>query len=450
MNSRRRGGHPWSRPATDQPASDQPATDLPATDQPATDLQAAKRQAAKRQAPKGPAVGVVALMVTLALVMAGCSASSSSAATAVSHGDTVPTVSALGPTSFTGPGPFAAGEATLPLSSGGPRVEVWYPATRASVTGRTQASYNVEEWLPASIRALIPSGFTGAVYKTNAYRDVPVAPGRFPLVVFTHGYSGFRDQSTFLTSRLASWGFVVTSADLPDNDLTAVLSGATNPGIGADVAEQQHTISLMATENGASSGRFKGHVDMSRIAAIGHSLGGAVSEALAAADHRVTTFIGMAGATVGSFGQTPSGAASEVPKQPGMLMVGTTDQVVSPTGIAAAFTSMVTPKRLVTLHNFGHLVFSDICEIGAGQGGLLAIANEVHITIPPNLMKLASDGCASPDTPVTNGWPAIRQAVTAQLRHALGFDPSLDGLTGLRSAFPQTVVRNVYVAGPSS
>jgi hypothetical protein len=106
---------------------------------------------------------------------------------------------------------------------------------------------------------------------------------------------------------------------------------------------------------------------------------------------------------------------------------------------------MATPKRLVTLHSFGHLVFADICDIGAGQGGLLAIAAQVHITVPQNLKKLASDGCLAPDTPVKAGWPAVRQAVTAQLRHVFGFDPSLAGLTGLRSAFPASVVQNVYV-----
>jgi hypothetical protein len=189
---------------------------------------------------------------------------------------------------------------------------------------------------------------------------------------------------------------------------------------------------------------------MSRVAAIGHSLGGAISEALAAADPRVSTFIGMAGATVGSFGQTTSGPTSIVPDKPGMLMVGTADQIASPTGIAKAFTAMKEPKRLVTLHDFGHLVFSDICEIGAGKGGLLAIASEVHITVPPSLKTLASDGCNAPDTPVAEGWPVIRQSVTAQLRHVFGFDSSLAGLTGLKAAFPETVSRNVYIGGSTS
>ncbi|MGA3147462.1 MAG: dienelactone hydrolase family protein [Acidimicrobiales bacterium] len=389
------------------------------------------------------------ILIALALISAGCSTSGSAPATTVIHGDTVPTVAQLGPTSFTGPGPFAAGVTTLPLEANGPLVEVWYPATPASVKGHTQASYNVASWLPPALRALIPAHFDGAIYRTDAYRGVPVASGRFPLVVFTHGYSGFRDQSTFLTTRLASWGFVVAAADLPDNDLTAVLSGKTSQGITTDIAEQQQVITLMGG-NAQDAGMFHGHIDMSRVAAIGHSLGGAVSEGLAAADPRVTTFIGMAGATVGSFGQTTSGPTSTVPDKPGMLMVGTADQIASPTGIAKAFTAMRSPKRLVTLHNFGHLVFADICEIGAGKGGLLAIASEVHITVPPSLKTLASDGCNAPDTPVAEGWPVIRQSVTAQLRHVFGFDSSLAGLTGLKAAFPETVSRNVYIGGSTS
>ena len=391
-------------------------------------------------------IGLCLLLAAISVTAAACSSSSSSSpSSTIIDGDTVPTVTSLGPTSFTGPGPFAAGETTLHLSEG-PAVEVWYPATPGSVKGRKQASYNVEAWLPPALQALIPAGFTGAVYRTNAYRGVSLAAGRFPLVVFTHGYAGFRDQSTFLTTRLATWGFVVAAPDLPDNDLTAVLSGATSGGLGSDITEDQQTISLMTTLNSHAGSPFDKHIDPNRVAAVGHSLGGAISEGFAAADPKVTTFIGMAGATVGSFGQTTSGPTSQVPDKPGMLMVGTADQVASPAGIARAFTSMTAPKRLVTLKNFGHLVFADICEIGAGQGGLLAIAQQVHIAVPSSLKKLASDGCNAPDTPVTEGWPVIRQAVTAQLRHVFGFDASLAGLTGLQSAFPQTVSQNVYVA----
>ncbi len=398
--------------------------------------------------------GIVAAAAVL--VAAGCSSSPSSSsnppgggtATKVVHGDTVPVVGDLGPTSFTTRGPFAVGVSTLTLPSDGAPVEVWYPATHASAKA-TPVTYNVTSWLPAALQSLIPASFTTATYATDAYRGVPVAGGRFPLTVFTHGYSGFRDQSTFLTTWLASWGFVVAAPDLLDNDLTAVLSGKQSTGDSADLTEIQDTISLMATENGQSTSPFDGHLDLGRVAAVGHSLGGAASEAVAAADPRVTTFIGMAGATVGAFGQASSGPASEVPDKPGMLMVGTSDHVVEPAGITRAFHAMATPKRLVTFKGFGHLLFSDICQIAPGKGGLLALADQVHVQVPANLRPLATDGCLAPDTPVTKGWPAVRQTVTAQLRHVFGFDASAAGLTGLPAAYPGVVATSLAV-GTSS
>jgi len=91
---------------------------------------------------------------------------------------------------------------------------------------------------------------------------------------------------------------------------------------------------------------------------------------------------------------------------------------------------MVIPKRLITLTGAGHLVFADICQLAPGQGGLLAAAAAIHLSVPASLVPLASDGCSAPDTPVTDEWPVVRQAVTAQLRWVFGFDATQAGLTG--------------------
>jgi predicted dienelactone hydrolase len=351
----------------------------------------------------------------------------------------VPAVPALGPRSFTEPGPFAVGVTTLSLPGNHAPVEVWYPAAPASASGKPKVTYDVQDLLPAALKKLFPPGFQGGIYPTDAYRGVAVASGKFPLVEFTHGYSGFRNQSTFLTTRLASWGFVVAAPELLDNDLTAVLSGKKAANSGADLAEVSATIALLGRQSAASTGPFAGHVDMSKVAAIGHSLGGAASEAVATADPAVTTFIGMAGATVGSFGETSTGPGSKVPNKPGLLMVGTTDLVASPAGIAKAYDAMTAPKRLVTLAGYGHLVFADVCQIGASQGGLVGLAAGAHLSLPDNLKKLATDGCETPDRPVTTGWPVIRQVVIAQLRHVFGFDRTEAGLAALGAAYPGLV-----------
>jgi predicted dienelactone hydrolase len=352
----------------------------------------------------------------------------------------------LGPRSFTQTGPFAVGVTTLSLPGSHAPVEVWYPSARASTTGKRKVAYDVQDLLPAALKKLFPPGFKGGIYQTDAYRGVALAAGRFPLVAFTHGYSGFRNQSTFLTTHLASWGFVVAAPELLDNNLTAVLSGAKATDPGADITEVSATIALLGRQSAASSGPFAGHVDMSKVAAIGHSLGGAASEGVASADPAVTTFIGMAGATVGAFGQTSTGPASKVPDKPGLLMVGTTDRVADPASIAKAYDAMTPPKRLVTLADYGHLVFADICQIGTSQGGLVGLAAGAHLTLPDNLKKLATDGCQVPDKPVTTGWPVIKQVVTAQLRHVFGYDRSTAGLDGLGAAFPGLVTVDTTAA----
>jgi len=362
---------------------------------------------------------------------------------AASTGDHVPVVARLGPRSFTVPGPFAAGETTMSLAADGAPVEVWYPAPEGAARGRVPATYNLATWLPATLQHLLPAGFS-VTRATGASRGLPAAPGRFPLVVFAHGFSGYRDQSSFLTSWLATWGFVVAAPDLLDHDLTAVLGGQLSTSTAGDLAELGDTITLLE-QAGRAPGLLAGRVDDTKVAAIGHSLGGEASEELASIDPRVSTFIGMAGASVGGFATAQAGPAGRVPDKPGMLMVGTADQVASPAGIARAFHDMVAPKRLVLLRHAGHLAFADICELAKGSGGLLSVAAKVHITVPAQLVPLASDGCQADDLPIATGWAVIRQAVTAQLRHVFGFDPTEAGLAGLTRAFPGAVAANVAV-----
>jgi predicted dienelactone hydrolase len=415
-----------------------------------------RRSHAPRRRVAGGASGVVAVAVAVAVlgaVVITPPAGAQPAATSTRpvsthqvHGDTVPVVAHLGPTSFSGAGPYGVGETTLTLPIDHAPVEVWYPATPASVAGQPEAAYDVTEWLPAAIKSALPAGFT-VTYPSGGVRGVAVAPGRFPLVVFSHGYAGFRDQSTFLTARLASWGFVVAAPDHDSRDLTEVLGGRAATGETAkttDVQDLEVTIALMHFKDTQplQASAFHGHVDTSLVGAVGHSSGGAAVEALAAADPHVTTFIGLAGATVGSSEATKHGPASVVPQQPGMLMVGTEDHAVGESDVVGAYKRLRAPKRLVLVQNAGHLVFADVCEVGTQQGGLLAIANELHVSVPPSLLPLATDGCQPPDVPPPTAWPLVWQAVTAQLRHVFGFDRSAAGLTGLATAFPTLVAAN--------
>ncbi len=384
-------------------------------------------------------------LVLWVLSFGGCSSGRSTPAaggtpgTETVGGATVASVTHLDPTSFAAPGPWKVGEVTLALPASGGPVEVWYPASAAAVAGRTEGTYNVADWLPTGIEKLLPKGFAVS-YPSGGVRGVAAARGSFPLVLFSHGYAGFRDQSTFLTAHLASWGFVVAAPDHYSRDLTAVLGGPTGAKTKTtDVEDLEATITLMASEDRDPSSFLYNRVDTALVGAVGHSAGGTAAEALAATDRQVRVFIGLAGATVGSFGQTSSGPGSIVPRQQGMLMVGSADHVVDPATINAAYKAMNEPKRLIVLKDFGHLVFADLCEIGSSKGGLLRIAEELHLQLPSSLRTLATDGCLAPDASPPTAWPVIRQAVTAELRHAFGFDQSLSGLDGLTKAYPTVV-----------
>ena len=341
---------------------------------------------------------------------------------------TVAKVKHLGPKTFTKRGPYAVGETTLKLSTNQAPVEVWYPARKKDVRGLPRAEYDVVDWLPDFFKALVPAG-QSVTYPSGGVRGVAVARGRFPLVVFSHGYAGYRDQSSFLTAWLASWGFVVAAPDHHSRDLTKVLGGPT--GSTTDVDDLRETVTLMTKSAQARSGRFAGHIDTQLVGAVGHSAGGGAIQEFAAADRRVTTFVGLA----------PGTREGKLPRQPGLIMAGTTDGVIPSDRIISAYDKLKGPKRLVVV-NGGHHAFSDLCEVGADKGGLLAVADILHLPVPDQLKSLATDGCEPPSLPPTQAWPAIRQATVAHLRHAFGFDHSSRGLRGLVKAFPGVVTKS--------
>lgn len=332
-----------------------------------------------------------------------------------------------GPTSYAEAGPYAVGERTIKLPSG-VRVEVWYPADPAAVAGKPVATYDVADWLPPALKELLPEG-TAVTYPSGGVRGVPVADGKFPLVVFSHGYAGFRTQSSALTSALASWGFVVAAPDHPSRNLTRVLSFSSDPKA-TDVKNLRATITDIGKRSSAKGSFLHRHVAMGQIGALGHSAGGRAVETLAAVDDRVDTYIGMAP------GHDPEVVS---PDKPSLTLAATADDIITLDRIEAVWAAAPAPKQMVHIGGAGHLVFSDLCEVGSAQGGLLEIADALDIPVTGQLAKLATDGCLEPALEPTLAWPAIHHTVVAQFRRVFGIDSSDAALTGLVEAYPGIV-----------
>jgi hypothetical protein len=55
-------------------------------------------------------------------------------------------------------------------------VEVWYPATPASVAEQPEAAYDVTEWLPPVLKKLLPAGFT-VTYPSGGVRGPTLVAG---------------------------------------------------------------------------------------------------------------------------------------------------------------------------------------------------------------------------------------------------------------------------------
>jgi dienelactone hydrolase len=316
-------------------------------------------------------------------------------------------------------GPYVAGVTTLDL--GDRKVEVWYPVEPGAQGDAPRDAYYIRDWLPDYIDALLPADVNPPLV-TDAYRDVPAShDGPFPLVLFAHGFAAFRDQSTFLTAHLATWGFVVAAPDYLERGLGNALGQAPQVRYG-DVELGRATVDLVKAENARAGGLLEGVVSADRIAITGHSAGGG-SAILFGSEPDVVTFIPM------SAGVRGAGGDIALPDKPSLWLTGAADGVVPLDGVEATYDLASPPKSIVVLDNAGHLAPSDLCAIGASGGGIVAIAIEAGLPVPPQLQRLGTDGCQAGALPPADGWPVVKHFVTAQLRWAFGIDPKPVGLS---------------------
>ena len=330
------------------------------------------------------------------------------------------------------PGPYAAGVTTLQLDDR--EIEVWYPAERSAVKGRSRDTYYIRDWLPPAIQQVL--GEVNPPYRTNAYRGVPSAKGRFPLVVFEHGFGGYRDQSTFLTTHLAQWGFVVASPDFLERGLAAQLGGApASPKPGLQVFDE--TVAAVRAANARKRGPLAGRVKPGKVGVTGHSAGArGTIEVAAQRSKQVAGYVPLAGAASGGVRNGVETPAIVPPPLPNVFIAGVQDGVIPIAGIQSYYTdSVVAPKRGVWIDGSGHLTaFSDICAIGAGGGGIVAIAREAGLPVPENLARLGEDGCKDPALEPKQVWPVTNHYTTALFRYAFRIDAKPVGLNARAAA----------------
>ena len=272
-------------------------------------------------------------------------------------------------------GPYDVGVATIEL--GDRQTEVYYPAL-PDAEAETEI-FDTLSVFPENLQDFIPEELSGLT-ETNAYRDAaPItdAPeGGLPIVVYSHGFGGFRQVATFHTTHLASWGYVVLSTDHLERGISAQASGELGGGVeNQDVLDVLNSIEALAADE-----RFASLADVDRVAITGHSAGAGTSYR-AAAEDIIDGFVSISG-----------GARDGVTQKPALVIIGELDAVVPADASYALYEQLEANAVLVNIANSGHNAFTDSCRGIRDLGGLDALAE----LIGEDQVERAEDGCVEP------------------------------------------------------
>lgn len=232
------------------------------------------------------------------------------------------------------PGPAEIGTITVELSDpereevwgpspGGPRrfmAQVWYPSLPAVDIPVQVWSADWDVVAPAFSRRMgLPSWFLNHTRYTpsHARPSAPVAPGTFPVVIYSHAWAGSRAMAVNQIETLVSNGFIVIAVDhtyaaivtrFPDGEVVEY-DPASLPEEGevGPEAYQQATETLnvvlaedlltlvdsLETGEEGPFGAIADSADLTRLGVYGHSAGGGAALAFCLQDERCDAMLGL-------------------------------------------------------------------------------------------------------------------------------------------------------------
>src|ERR1043166_8482650 len=191
--------------------------------------------------------------------------------------------------------------------------EIWYPATDDA---RQLPKNKYSDFLPGGLTPeieaavqktyKIPAAEIDKMFANSSVRDARVRDGKFPLIIFSHGNGGNRHQNTFWCDYLASYGYVIASADHTGNANMTIIHGKPIPYKGsqrsASAVDRPKDMSFLLDEmtlwNEGADSRFAGKLTLDTVCAAGMSFGGMSVVNVAAADPRFKSLIAMSGASL--------------------------------------------------------------------------------------------------------------------------------------------------------
>ncbi len=194
-------------------------------------------------------------------------------------------------------------------------LKVWYPAPAVGGGGARAGYLDPRVW--PLVRDFLSLADDAPAVATNAQPDLPMqADARYPVVLFSPGLGLVTEGFTTLLEDLASHGYVVVAIDHPYVSGPTVLASGevaltlappadqfnahVEAALATMVADQRQVLDWLQAQNQPGSGSvLAGHLDLSRIGAYGHSIGGATALQAARADDRIRAAIDIDGTVFG-------------------------------------------------------------------------------------------------------------------------------------------------------
>jgi dienelactone hydrolase len=273
--------------------------------------------------------------------------------------------------------PFPRGLAPVGVASGRLRdvhrdgrelpFEVWYPAD-SRYFGLDLSTWTRDRFV------VVPDS---PPREQAAIRHAAPAAGRHPLILFSHTSAGHRRQSSFLTTHLASHGYVVAAVDHAGSTAQDLVARAQRvaAGVALEPEELRQRISemiedrvpdlvaLLETVLAGDAGVTA--IDPERIGVIGWSFGGWAALAAPEADGRFGAVVAI----------TPAGSSNPVPgilpvtltfdwkrSVPVLFLAADRDVATPVPGVAELLERTPSPRAMFVLHNAAHGHFGDEIE----------------------------------------------------------------------------------------
>jgi predicted dienelactone hydrolase len=196
-------------------------------------------------------------------------------------------------------------------------LQVWYPAdseAQASpgpwVPSGTRFGRQAASWLGLPPFTLDHVGLV----RSHAAVDTPPTPrpGALPVVLYSHGWGGFRTIQSGLAESLASHGYVVAALDhthgavatsFPDGEIVPIDPAALPEGVSGQAYDtaaerlvetfaEDLAFALDELEAGAVP-ELAGRLDLDAVGVVGHSTGGGAAVELCADDRRCAAVVGF-------------------------------------------------------------------------------------------------------------------------------------------------------------